>query len=160
MGIEIERKFLIKLSGIKNLGNGKTIVQGYIETGEDAIVRVRIQDDSAFLTLKGKHIGAKCLEFEYLIPIKEAKEMISNLCKKNIIEKTRYEIYTNGHKWEIDIFHGENDGLVVAEVELDSEDENVDMPSWITREVTGDKKYYNSQLLDNPYLKWEQGGSK
>lgn len=154
MAIEIERKFLIDLDKVDNLKNGYRIKQGYIKTKDNTVVRVRIRDDEGFLTIKGENKGASRLEFEYGIPLEDANEMLEKLCSSPIIDKTRYLINHNNHTWEIDIFYGENDGLVIAEVELESENEVVELPLWIKEEVTGNKKYYNSNLLDNPFCYW------
>lgn len=154
MAVEIERKFLIYKEKI-TLENGCDIKQGYIKTANETVVRVRIKGLKAFLTIKGENKGASRLEFEYEIPLDEANEMLQKLCSKPIIDKTRYEIKHENHLWEVDVFYGDNDGLVVAEVELSKEDEKVSLPSWIKKEVTGDIKYYNNQLIKNPYKLWK-----
>lgn len=154
MAIEIEKKYLIDLDKLNHLENGIEIKQGYIETKDKTAVRVRIKGKKAFLTIKSKNDGISRLEFEYSIPVDEAKEMLEKLCKKPLIEKTRYEIVYDKHTWEIDIFYGDNDGLVVAEVELSSEDEEVTLPPWIKQEVTDDTRYYNSNLMNHPYKNW------
>lgn len=154
MGIEIERKFLIDLQKIPPLKKGNVIRQGYIKTENYVTVRVRISDEKAFLTLKGKNRGILRSEYEYSIPLNEAYEIIDELCEKNVIYKTRYLLDHAGHTWEIDIFEGDNEGLIIAEVELDSEMELIEIPEWVTKEVTGDQKYYNSSLSRHPYLQW------
>ena len=154
MGKEIERKFLIDQSIIGDLKNGSQIKQGYISTTNNTVVRVRVADQKAYLTLKGENSGATRSEFEYEIPTNDAEEIILELCSGPIIDKTRYVQTYKGHTWEIDVFHGDNKGLVVAEVELENEDEHVEMPKWIQKEVTSDKRYYNSNLLNNPYNSW------
>lgn len=154
MGKEIERKFLIDISALGKLDSGADIKQGYISTTDNTVVRVRITGKAAYLTLKGENTGTTRLEFEYEIPIKDANEIIEALCTGPIIDKTRYLVAHAGHTWEIDIFHGDNDGLIVAEVEMESETEFVEMPSWVTEEVSGQAKYYNSSLLDNPFKSW------
>lgn len=154
MALEIERKFLIDINKLTNLENGYDIKQGYIQTKDKTAVRVRVKDDEAFLTIKGENVGATRLEYEYPIPVVDAKEMLDKLCNKPIIDKTRYLVLHKKHTWEIDIFHEENDGLIVAEVELESEDEIVDLPEWILKEVTDDARYYNSNLLEHPYSQW------
>jgi len=154
MGIEIERKFLIDLQKIPQLKNGHIIRQGYIKTENHTTVRARILDEKAYLTLKGKNSGMVRSEFEYSIPLKDACDIIDQLCEKNVIEKTRYLLNFSGHTWEIDIFEGNNKGLVIAEVELDNEMECLDIPEWITKEVTGEQKYYNSSLSRYPYSQW------
>ncbi|HUH41919.1 MAG TPA: CYTH domain-containing protein [Sulfurimonas sp.] len=155
MGLEIERKFLIDIDKVGNLENGYAIKQGYIQTKDKTVVRVRVKDKEAFLTIKGKNIGATRLEYEYIIPLNDANEMLEKLCAKPIIDKTRYLVKHKNHTWEIDIFHKENDGLIVAEVELKSEDETLELPEWTVKEVTDESKYYNSSLLKNPFSKWD-----
>ncbi|SFV60476.1 hypothetical protein MNB_SV-3-1008 [hydrothermal vent metagenome] len=154
MGIEIERKFLIDTDKLPPLTNGYTIKQGYIQTLEHTTVRVRIRNTQAFLTIKGKSVGASRLEFEYSIPLQDAKDMLDALCQTSVIEKTRYLVEHEEYVWEIDVFEGSNKGLVVAEVELDSEEEVFTLPSWVTKEVTDDIRYFNSNLVSNPYTKW------
>jgi len=154
MALEIERKFLVDLDKL-DLQDGIGIKQGYIKTSTNTVVRARIKGAKGFLTIKGENVGASRLEFEYEIPVSEANEMLEKLCSKPIIDKTRYEINYKNHLWEVDVFYGDNEGLVVAEVELQSENEEVVLPSWIKQEVTGDIKYYNNQLMENPYKNWK-----
>jgi len=154
MATEIERKFLIDLDKIGRLQNGMAIKQGYVPTSTKTAVRVRVKEGKAFLTLKGANKGATRSEFEYAIPMADAEAMLAELCEGPIIDKTRYVIHHAGHDWEVDVFYGDNQGLVVAEVEMTSEDERVALPSWVTTEVTGEVKYYNSSLLANPYKSW------
>ncbi len=154
MGIEIERKFLIDTNKLTPLQNGYTIKQGYIQTADHTTVRIRIRDKEAFLTIKGKSIGASRLEFEYPIPLQDANDILDKLCQISVIDKTRYLVEYEEHVWEVDIFEGVNKGLVVAEVELSSEEEALTLPSWITKEVTDDIRYFNSNLIKNPYSKW------
>ena len=154
MGKEIERKFLINISDVEFVGSGALIKQGYISTTDNTAVRIRVTGDVAYLTLKGESHGATRSEFEYEIPVEDANEIILELCSGPIIDKTRYRVEYGSHIWEIDIFHGENDGLVVAEIELENEKEVFDLPGWVTAEVTGEVKYYNSSLLDNPFNQW------
>jgi len=154
MGIEIERKFLIDKDKIGTLKNGYQIKQGYIQTVDLTTVRVRIRNKEAFLTIKGKSEGATRLEFEYPIPLNDAKDMLKNLCNTSVIDKTRYLVEHEGHVWEVDIFEGSNKGLFVAEVELKSENEAFSLPDWVTQEVTDDIRYFNSNLIENPYLTW------
>ncbi len=154
MAKEIERKFLIDISGIESIGSGSRIKQGYISTTDNTAVRIRVSGAAAYLTLKGENQGATRTEFEYEIPIEDANEIIKELCSGPVIDKTRYLVEYGSHTWEIDVFHGDNDGLIVAEVELESETEKVDLPKWVINEVTGEVKYYNSSLLDNPFNKW------
>ena len=154
MGIEIERKFLIDTNKLPTLKNGYTIKQGYIQTVDHTTVRVRIRDKEAFLTIKGKSVGASRLEFEYPIPLQDANDMLNNLCQKSFIDKTRYLVEHEGHVWEVDILEGSNKGLVIAEVELKSEDEAFTLPNWVMKEVTDDIRYFNSNLIENPYSNW------
>jgi adenylate cyclase len=154
MAKEIERKFLIDLEKIGPLEGGTVIKQGYIATVDKTVVRVRVAGDVAYLTLKGKNKGVTRSEFEYEIPIGDAEAIISELCNGPVVEKTRYLIVHKEHTWEVDVFHGDNKGLVVAELELSCEDEHFDRPCWVTKEVSGDERYYNSSLLDNPFRRW------
>ena len=154
MALEIERKYLIDLGKISTLENGIRIKQGYLSTDKNAVVRVRVKNDKAYLTIKGANNGISRLEFEYEIPFDEANEMLDNLCKKPVIDKTRYIIKHDIHIWEIDVFYGDNEGLVVAEVELKDENEKINLPSWIKEEVTSDNRYFNSNLMKHPYKDW------
>ena len=151
---EIEYKFLIKLDEINLPDNGVELKQAYISTTSNSTVRIRVVKDKAYLTLKGENIGAVRSEFEYEIPFAEAQEIMHELCDKPFIEKTRYEIPFGQHIWEVDVFHGDNYGLCIAEIELLSEDEAFEKPSWVYQNVTGEKKYYNSQLIRTPYKEW------
>lgn len=154
MPVEIERKFLIDLEKVGPLQNGMAIKQGYVPTSTKTAVRIRIKQEQAFLTLKGANKGATRSEFEYEIPMVDAEAMLAELCEGPIIDKTRYVIRHEDHDWEVDVFYGDNQGLVVAEVEMMSEGERVALPDWVTHEVTGEVKYYNSSLLANPYKDW------
>lgn len=154
MGIEIERKFLVDNALLPTLTNGYQIKQGYIKTLDHSTVRVRIRNQEAFLTIKGKSTGISRLEFEYPIPLEDANTMLNNLCQTSIIEKIRHPVKYKGHLWEIDIFHGQNRGLVVAEIELKSKNEMFVLPPWIKKEVSEDKRYANSNLIKVPYLEW------
>ncbi|MDD2895088.1 MAG: CYTH domain-containing protein [Aliarcobacter sp.] len=156
MALEIERKYLVDLQKIGTLENGSRIKQGYLSTNKEAVVRVRVKNDKAYLTIKGSNIGVTRLEFEYEIPLDEANDMLDKLCQKPVIDKTRYLINYENHTWELDIFYGENEGLVVVEVELSSEDETIILPSWVKEEVTTDARYYNSNLMKNPYKNWDK----
>jgi adenylate cyclase len=155
MAVEIERKFLVDKTKLPPLNNGFAIMQGYLSTNENSVVRVRIKNDHAFLTIKSKTIGSSRLEYEYPIPINDAKGMLEKLCERPILSKTRYEITYGNHVWELDIFYEENEGLIVAEIELLAEDESFLMPPWVTSEVTDDARYFNSNLINYPYKKWE-----
>lgn len=154
MGIEIERKYLVDKKALPCLEKGKYIAQGYIDTQSNTTVRARIKGNTGYLTLKGENTGISRSEFEYEIPVNDAQEIIETLCRGKVVEKTRYEINVGNHLWEIDIFHGENDGLIVAEIELSQEDEHFEMPEWVTEEVSGQPRYYNSSLLSSPYSSW------
>lgn len=157
MGIEIERKFLLKNEDWKKKVEKSTIIkQGYLNTTPERTVRVRIKDQHAFLTIKGKNVQSARKEFEYEIPIDDAIDMIE-ICEKPIIEKRRYEVeWKDGKCWEIDVFEGENKGLIVAECELHNEHEEIDIPPWVGSEVTSDKRYYNSNLILHPFTNWEK----
>jgi len=154
MGTEIERKFLMKDDAWRSLAKGTKYRQGYLNSTKERVVRVRTIDDKGFLTIKGITTGATRVEYEYEIPDAEATAMLDELCEKPLIEKNRYKIAFGGFTWEVDEFFGENKGLIVAEVELESEDQPFEKPDWIGEEVTGDPKYFNSNLIQNPYLKW------
>ena len=156
MSVEIERKFLVKEKSWRHSVAGINYKQGYISTNKDRTVRIRIIETKAYLTIKGKTVGAKRLEFEYEIPLDDANELLNNLCTKPIISKTRYKIQYKGLIWEVDEFHGENEGLIIAEVELQHEKQKIKFPEWIGQEVTGDPKYYNANLIKKPYSKWEK----
>jgi adenylate cyclase len=154
MSIEIERKFLVRNHHWKTLGQGVLLRQGYLSSQADRIVRVRIEGDSAVLTIKGRSVGFSRGEWEYPIPMKDAEEFLDRLCEKPIIEKYRYRIDHQGMTWEVDEFLGENAGLVVAEIELQSEDQMFAIPDWIGDEVTQDARYFNANLLKAPYSTW------
>jgi adenylate cyclase len=154
MGLEIERKFLVKNNSWKSKAQeGVSIKQGYLNSTAERTVRVRVYGDKAFLTIKGKNQNLTRKEFEYEIPLADAQNLLE-LCEKPIIEKTRFLLSHHTNTWEIDVFEGENKGLIVAEIELTSEEESIDIPSWVGEEVSTDSKYYNSSLLANPYCNW------
>jgi adenylate cyclase len=155
MGKEIERKFLVTSQEFKGLAEGVYIHQGFLNTDKERVVRVRIYGDRAFLTVKGITKGATRAEFEYEIPPLDAEAMLSDLCEKPTIEKHRYSIDLGPHTWEVDEFHGENEGLVIAEIELTKEEEEFEKPSWIGPEVTSDPRYFNANLVNNPYKNWK-----
>lgn len=154
MGIEIEKKFLLTGAGWKKLASGTTYRQGYLSTVKERTVRVRTIAGKGFLTIKGISVGASRLEYEYEIPLEDANSLLDELCEKPLIEKNRYKIEFSGFTWEVDEFFGENDGLVVAEIELESEDQSFDRPEWVGEEVTGDARYFNSNLIKKPYSQW------
>jgi adenylate cyclase len=155
MGIEIERKFLLVGTTWKHLAPGTSYRQGYLNSAKERTVRVRTIDDKGFLTIKGISVGAARVEYEYEIPLADAKRLLDDLCEKPIIEKNRYKISHSGFVWEVDEFFGENEGLVVAEIELESEDQPFEKPEWVGEEVTGDSRYFNSNLIKNPFIKWK-----
>jgi len=155
MAREIERKYLVINSSFKNLSKGVLYRQGYLSTDTRTTVRIRTVGEKAYITIKGADRGISRLEYEYSIPVKDANEMLNKLCKKPIIEKYRYEFEYEGHTWVVDEFKGENEGLIVAEIELESEEEEFVKPDFIGSEVTQDYRYRNSNLVDNPYKKWD-----
>ena len=155
MAQEIERKYLLKGNQWRSLAVGKEYCQGYIPTVGERTVRVRIIGDEAYLTIKGKTIGQTRSEFEYPITVEDAREMLNTLCVHPLIEKTRYKIQKGDLTWEVDEFSGENKGLIIAEVELKTEEQKIDLPDWIDREVT-DRKYFNSSLVQHPYSQWQE----
>jgi adenylate cyclase len=155
MPVEIERKFLVDTRGLGELPAGKRYRQGYLPAAGNISVRARICDDAAWLTIKGETTGASRLEFEYPIPVTDASDILESLCQGSIIDKTRHLVEHAGHTWEIDVFAGDNAGLVIAEVELESEDEAVDLPGWVAGEVTQDPRYYNASLVTDPYCDWK-----
>ena len=154
MAREIERKFLVTADSYRELAQGTHYRQGYLNSQKERVVRIRTIDDQGFITVKGITKGATRLEYEYEISVSDANEMLNELCEQPIIEKHRYKIPMDGFVWEIDEFHGENEGLTVAEIELESEDQEYPKPDWIGEEVTGDARYYNSNLIANPYKNW------
>ena len=156
--LEIERKFLVKSDAYKNNASSETrIVQGFLNTDPERTVRVRIKGDKGYLTVKGKgnDSGITRFEWETEIPIAEATNLI-DLCEPGILEKNRFEVPFENHVFEVDEFLGENKGLIIAEVELQHEDEHFTKPDWLGEEVTGDVKYYNSQLSITPFNQWKQ----
>jgi adenylate cyclase len=154
MGTEIERKFLVVGDAWRSLAEGTHYRQGYLSSVKERTVRVRKAGDTGTLTIKGVSMGATRPEYEYEIPADEAHEMIDHLCETPIIEKNRYRIPHGDVTWEIDEFLGVNKGLVVAEVELDSEDQTFERPDWIGQEVTANPKYLNANLVARPFSTW------
>ncbi|MFC1493802.1 CYTH domain-containing protein [Thermodesulfobacteriota bacterium] len=152
MATEIERKFLLKGYTWRSEKAVKCR-QGYLSSAKERTVRVRTMDDKGYLTIKGIAVGASRLEFEYEIPYHDANTLL-DICEKPLIEKNRYKVEEEGFIWEIDEFFGENKGLIIAEVELDSEDQEFPKLNWIGEEVTGDPRYFNANLIKNPYSKW------
>lgn len=154
MGVEIERKFLLLGDVWRQLGQPVLLRQGYLCSDPVRTVRVRIEGEQGLLTIKSKSVGATRGEWEYPIPLQEAQELLDRLCERPLVEKYRRRVEHAGFTWEIDEFLGANAGLVVAEIELPSEDALFDKPGWIGAEVTGDKRYYNSSLIRSPYSTW------
>ena len=158
MTVEIERKFLlltdqwILTKQQQNL-QGSIFKQAYLNSTPDRTVRVRIQSEQAFLTIKSKNNGISRQEFEYPIPISEAEDLLL-LCETPALEKIRYKVNYQGHIWEVDEFYGENQGLIVAEIELQNETEKFCLPPWLSREVSDDARYFNSQLSKHPFSRW------
>lgn len=155
--IEIERKFLVNSDAFKNEAFNKTrICQGFLNTDKERTVRVRVKGEKGFITVKGlsSKDGLKRFEWEKEISANEAHALLK-LCEPTSIDKMRYEIKVGNHIFEVDDFFGENEGLVIAEVELNSENETFEKPNWLGKEVTGDIKYYNSQLSKQPYKNWK-----
>lgn len=155
--IEIERKFLVTSDAFKAAAfTQNRIAQGYLSSVPDRTVRVRIKGNKGFLTIKGasNESGLSRFEWEKEIPLDEAKALLK-LCEKGVIDKTRFEVKIGNHLFEIDEFHGENKGLIMAEIELISETETFEKPNWLGIEVTNDKRYYNSYLSKNPYKNWD-----
>lgn len=154
MGVEIERKFLVAGDGWRLGAEGLAYRQGYLTTDPDRTVRVRLAGDRGYLTVKGRPQGLVRAEFEYPIPPDDAHALLDRLCLKPLIEKTRYRVAHGGRVWEVDEFHGENEGLVVAEVELDDATAAVDLPGWVGREVSSDPRYSNASLVARPFTRW------
>lgn len=154
--MEIERKFRVKGEFKREVHEQFRITQGYLSSAPERTVRVRIKGEKAFLTIKGSSSasGASRFEWEKEIPVSEARELLE-ICEPGIIDKTRFLVDFKGHVFEVDEFYGANEGLVVAEVELKSEDETFEKPVWLGEEVTGDKKYYNAMLKQNPFKNWQ-----
>lgn len=155
MATEIERKYLI----LNNTWKGQVhaqrhIRQGYLANTDLCSVRVRCSGDKADINIKGMTTARVRSEYEYPIPVAEAEELLTRMCQGALIIKTRYLVQHGQHEWEIDVFEGENAGLVVAEVELDAVDETVDLPSWVGAEVTDDPRYLNMHLVRHPYSRW------
>jgi adenylate cyclase len=154
--IEIERKFLVCSEAFKKMAIAShAIAQGYLNSNPERTVRVRIKGDKGFLTIKGKgnDSGMSRFEWEKEIPFMEAQQLLS-LCESGVIEKTRFEVPVGNHLFEVDVFSGENEGLVMAEVELQAETETFEQPNWLGKEVTNDKRYYNAYLSKNPFKNW------
>ncbi len=154
MGIEIERKFLLVGDAWRSLGEPVLLRQGYLSSQRERVVRVRIEGGAAMLTIKGVSVGASRGEWEYPIPLADAEQLLDGLCEQPLVEKYRRRIEFGGMVWEVDEFLGANAGLVVAEIELESEEQAFARPDWIGAEVTDDARYFNSALIKHPYSRW------
>ena len=155
MATEIERKFLVKGDEWRrSVANSLQFKQGYLAGTVSSSVRVRIEGDNAYLNIKSAILGIKRQEHEYAIPLQDAAEMLSNLCEKPLVEKRRSFVKHDGRTWEIDEFEGENEGLIVAEIELNHENEELNLPDWLGEEVSEDVRYYNVNLVKKPYKSW------
>jgi adenylate cyclase len=153
---EIERKFLVKDDSWRQAAkDGVRLRQGYLAGGEASSIRVRSGGGVAHLNIKSATLGVRRREYEYPIPLQDAEEMLDHLCRRPLIEKTRYHVQHAGHTWEVDVFEGDNAGLVVAEIELTSEDETFAKPTWAGEEVSHDPRYYNVSLVNQPYKEWK-----
>jgi CYTH domain-containing protein len=158
--VEIERKFLVTGDGWKaDADEGVRVRQGFLSGDENGVVRVRRVLDKGVLTIKGPTRGISREEFEYTIPAADAERMLDALCAGGTVDKTRYRIPRDGVVWEVDVFAGDNAGLVLAEVELDSEDQEVTLPDWLGEEVSRDPRFYNAYLARNPFTTWSDAGS-
>lgn len=155
MAIEIERKFLVindawRSQVIKSIA----MSQGYLVGSDKASVRVRIAGDTAFMNIKSATLDVTRKEYEFVIPMEDAREILANLCDKPLIEKVRHYVPFGQHTWEVDVFEGDNAGLIVAEIELEHANESFDRPEWLGEEVSDDKRYYNVCLVKHPYKDW------
>jgi len=151
--LEIERKFIVDTEKWTPSTPGEKLVQGYLSTDRDRVVRVRIKGEKAFLTIKGNMTGITRTELEYEIPVEDAQVMLQ-MCLDHPIEKTRYKEEIEGKIWEIDVFEGQNQGLILAEIELSDENEAINIPVWAKKEVSTDKKYFNAWLSMHPFSTW------
>lgn len=153
MAQEIERKFLVISDAWRGLAQGERFVQGYLSSVPERTVRVRLAGLSCTMTIKGRSVGIARQEFEYPLPLADSEALLA-LCERPLIEKTRYRIPHAGHLWEVDEFAGVNAGLIIAEVELESEDAKVELPAWVGAEVSHDPRYFNSNLVAKPFTTW------
>lgn len=154
MSREIERKYLVVGESWRSPGTAIRLRQGYLSTVKERTVRVRVAGDAGHLTVKGITRGATRTEFEYEIPVADADLMLDELCERPLIEKTRHLVVHGDLTWEIDEFGGVNEGLVIAEVELEDEAQPIELPAWVGDEVTADPRYFNSNLIAHPYSRW------
>jgi adenylate cyclase len=157
MANEIEHKYLVDTALWHPANAGTLYRQGYLSSVKERVVRVRIAGEQGFLTVKGVTVGVTRLEFEYPIPLADATIMLDQLCERPLIEKTRHRETFAGRTWEIDVFHGDNDGLVYAEVEVASAADRIMLPPWAGAEVSDDPRYFNNNLAANPYKNWRPG---
>ncbi|TLD71833.1 CYTH domain-containing protein [Phragmitibacter flavus] len=153
MPVEIERKFLVASDAWREGASGTMMKQGYLARDPDRTVRIRIAGENAFVTIKGRRSGLARDEFEYAIPLSDAEELL-RLCLPPLIEKTRFIVLHAGNRWEVDEFYGDNAGLIVAELELPSEDAAFEKPSWLGAEVSDDPRYFNSRLAQHQFKDW------
>jgi CYTH domain-containing protein len=154
MAVEIERKFLVTDDSWRDGSPGVRMAQGYLSLAPERAVRVRLAGENAWLTVKGRTEGISRAEFEYAIPPGDARDLLA-MCLPSVIEKTRYRVPVCGRVWEIDVFHGANEGLVLAEVELEDESARLELPSWTGEEVSADPRYFNACLAARPFRTWE-----
>lgn len=157
MGVEIERKFLVRDESWRVAASpGTRYRQGYLASNPRCSVRVRTGGGQAWLNIKGATVGASRAEFEYPLPLADAQFMLEVLCEASLVDKTRHLVVVGAHTWEVDVFHGANEGLLVAEIELAEVDEAFERPPWAGEEVTGDVRYYNARLAVHPYREWRE----
>ena len=155
MATEIERKFLVKNDLWRDqVISESRMKQGYLASQGNASIRVRVDGGRALLNIKSVTLGIRRSEFEYEIPLEDGEEILAVIAQQPFIDKTRYKVKCGGHVWDLDLFEGENRGLIVAEVELGSEEESFEMPAWAGEEVSDDPRYYNVSLVKNPYTRW------
>lgn len=157
MGIEIERKFVVSPADFSSIvaSGVRTIKQGYLANSKEKSVRIRVDDNRGYITVKGKTEGISKAEFEYDILVDEAETMLKTMTDGKLIEKKRYICLVDSKVWEVDVFQGNNQGLIIAEIELKSEDEEITIPDWYGTEVSTDPKYINARLIENPYKSWK-----
>lgn len=154
MATEIERKFLVSSADWKRGTRGRRLQQGYLSLDKARTIRVRVAGEQAWINIKGLTTGITRSEFEYAVPLADARRMLEELCIRPVIDKTRHLVRHGGHTWEVDEFHGANAGLVIAEIELASEDEDFERPPWLGAEVSGDPRYFNASLVTRPFREW------
>lgn len=154
MGIEIERRFLVVSDEWRESAVGTMYRQGYLYFQDFGVLRLRIAGDRAFLTVKALQDDLSTLEYEYEIPVRDADEMLTELCDRPPVQKVRYRIPYETMIWEIDVFRGDNEGLIIAEVELENKTQVIALPPWVGKEITDDRKYLNASLYKNPYKNW------